>query len=51
MLSGDSRSYNFGSGGVDTLRGVVEPVADGTTLPDTDRPFTPNGTGGFRIPE
>lgn len=23
---------------------------DGTTLPDTDRPFIPYGTGGFRTP-
>lgn len=23
---------------------------DGTTLPDTERPFKPNGTGGFRTP-
>lgn len=45
MLSGDSRSCNLGSGGVDTLR-----VDDGTTLPETERPFAPNGTGGLRTP-
>lgn len=45
MLSGDSRSCNLGSGGVDTLR-----VDDGTTLPEIERPFAPNGTGGLRMP-
>lgn len=51
MLSGGSRSYIRGSGGVDTFRGVVVPnVDDGTTLPEIDRPLAPNGTGGFRIP-
>lgn len=49
MLSGDSRSYNFGSGGVDTLR--FDAVVDGTTLPEIDRPFAPNGTGGLRMPK
>lgn len=52
MLNGDSRSYM--AGGVDTwklgLRSIPG-VDDGTTLPDTDRPFMPNGTGGFRTPE
>lgn len=49
ILNGDSRSYM--AGGVDTwklgLRSMPG-VDDGTTLPDTDRPFIPNGTGGFR---
>lgn len=51
MLSGDSRSYILGSGGEDTFRTTPEPaVEEGTTLPETDLPFTPNGTGGFRTP-
>lgn len=51
MLIGVSRSYNLGSGGVTLFREKPGPaVEDGTTLPDIDRPFKPNGTGGFRIP-
>lgn len=39
-------------GGVDTwgLIAAACSVDDGTTLPDIERPFCPNGTGGFRIP-
>lgn len=53
MLRGDSRSYIFGSGGVDIFRAMPEPIDgdESTTPPETDRPFTPNGTGGFRTPE
>lgn len=53
MLSGDSRSYILGSGGVDTFRLMPGPVDgdESTTPPDTERPFTPNGTGGFRTPK
>lgn len=53
MLSGDSRSYILGSDGDDTFRIMPEPVGgdESTTPPDTERPFTPNGTGGFRTPE
>lgn len=53
MLRGDSRSFNRGStGGVNIGRLTLfgPRVDDGTTLPDTDRPFAPNGTGGFRTP-
>lgn len=48
MLSGDSRSNCFGSGGVDIFRLAVD---DGTTLPEIDLPFAPNGTGGLRTPD
>lgn len=51
MLSGDSRSYILGSGGVDTFRLMPEPVGESTAPPETERPFTPNGTGGFRTPK
>lgn len=54
MLRGDSRSYTLGSGGVDTWKMgflSIPVVDDGTTLPEIDRPFIPNGTGGFRTPK
>lgn len=51
MLNGDSLSCIRESGGVEMFRGVGEPaVAEGTTLPEIDRPCAPNGTGGLRIP-
>lgn len=53
MLRGDSRSLNLGStGGVNIGRLTLfgPRVDDGTTLPETDRPFAPNGTGGFLTP-
>lgn len=53
MLRGDSRSHILGSGGVDTFRfDIPEPAGgdDSTAPPDTERPFKPNGTGGFRTP-
>lgn len=51
-FNGDSRSCMRGSGGVVTLRAIALAftVDEGTTLPDMERPFAPNGTGGFRIP-
>lgn len=52
MLRGDSRSYILESGGVETFRLMPGPMGgdDGTMPPDTERPFTPNITGGFRTP-
>lgn len=35
---------------IDFRSPILPAVDDGTTLPDTDRPFKPNGTGGFRTP-
>lgn len=52
MLSGGSRSCSLASFGVDTWRAIFDAftVDVGTTLPEIDRPFEPNGTGGFRMP-
>lgn len=54
MDNGDSLSYDLLSGGVDTWKFGLRSrpgVDDGTTLPDTDLPFIPNGTGGLRTPD